>query len=64
MQFSAAGGKLSAGLREESETIERERASERETRESVKEEKLGGEGNYGACVETTWRLALLPQACR
>jgi hypothetical protein len=29
-----------------------------------REERLGGEGNYGACNETTQRLALLPQACR
>jgi hypothetical protein len=37
---------------------------ESETRECVKEERLDGKGNYGACVETTRRLALLPQACR
>jgi hypothetical protein len=28
----------------------------------VKEERLGGEENYDACVETTRRLALPPEA--
>jgi hypothetical protein len=37
---------------------------ESETRECVKEQRLGGERNYGTCVETTRRLALLSQACR
>jgi hypothetical protein len=29
-----------------------------------REERLGGDGNYGVCDETTRRLPLLPQACR
>jgi hypothetical protein len=36
----------------------------RRERECVKEERLGGEENYGACVEIMRRLALLPQAYR
>jgi hypothetical protein len=52
---SAVEEKSSDSLGEESE-----RKSERRERY----ERLGGEGIYGACHETTRRLALLPQACR
>jgi hypothetical protein len=48
MHFSAAGEEPSAGLGEESETRERESETterERVRRESVKEEKSGGEEN-------------------
>jgi hypothetical protein len=30
----------------------------------VKEQRLGGEGIYGSCVEMMRHLELLPQACR
>jgi hypothetical protein len=54
VQFSVVEEKPSAGLGEKSETT-----SEMRERVCVKEEMLGGEGNYGACVETMWRLTLL-----